>query len=95
MDIIIQIISSHEIEDDVIVFAVLEQVDEVDDVGMLAHLEHLDLTSLLEYFNVRHVFLFDLFDSGFFACLFMQGQLDEAELALTESLVKCVEFEHV
>lgn len=95
LDIIIHIISSHEIEHYIIVFAVLEQVDEVDDVRVLAHLEHLDLTSLLEYFNVCHVFLFDLFDSSFIACLLMQGQLDQAELTLAESLVQCVIVEHV
>ena len=73
LDIIIQIVSSHEIKYYVTIFAVLKQVDEVDDVRVLAHLEYLNLTSLLEYFDVRHVFLFDLFDGGFIACLFMQG----------------------
>ena len=95
LDIIIHIISSHEIEHYVIVFAVLKQVNEVDDVRVLAHLENLYLTSLLEYFNVCHVFLFDLFDGGFIACLLMQGQLDQAELPLSEGLVQCVIVEHV
>ena len=62
---------------------------------MLAHLEHLNFSPLLEDLNVSHVLFLDLLDGDLLRCLLVQCKLDEAELALAESLVECVVLEHV
>jgi hypothetical protein len=62
---------------------------------MLAHLEDFDFASLLKYFNVGHILLFYLFDRYFEACLQLSGHLDESELSLAQSLLKCVKIKDI
>ena len=48
----------HVVEHDVVILAVLEDVNQVDDVWVLAHFQHFNFAPLLENFNMRHVFFF-------------------------------------
>lgn len=50
---------------------------------MLAHLEDLNLAALQLNIRHGHLFLRHNFDCDIFACLFVNGGLDEAELTLT------------
>ena len=43
---------------------------------MLAHLEHLDFTPLLEHFNMRHIFLFDLLNGHLLARMLVDRKFD-------------------
>ena len=56
------VIALHVLHHDVVVLAVLEQIDQLDYVVVLAHFENLNLSSLLSYLNRRHFFLFDSLD---------------------------------
>ena len=85
----------HKVQHDVVVFAVLEQIDKVDNVGMLAHFEHLDLSSLLENLNIGHILFLNLLNSDLLLGLLVSGQFNQTKLALTQGLGKVVKVRDI
>ena len=85
----------HILKDNIIEFAVLEQVNEPDNIGMLTHLQNLYLSSLLVYLNLLHVLLVDGLYRDFLAILFVRGKLYEAKLAFTKVVLEIIEVKHV
>ena len=76
LQIVKQVGTLHVVQHNIVVFTIFKQVDQVYDVGMLAHLKDLNFSSLLEYFNIRHVLLLDLFDGHFLFGFLVGCKLD-------------------
>ena len=73
----LQILQHHEV-----IVWIFKQVDQRDYVHVLTHLQHLNLSPLLKDLNMAHLLFLYLFDSHFFACLFVCGSAHNTELAL-------------
>ena len=62
---------------------------------MLAHFKYFDFSSLLEYFYVGHILLFNLLYGNFDTCFNLSCHFNKAELTLTYRLLESVKIKHI
>lgn len=62
---------------------------------MLRLFEHVNFTALLIDFDRLHIFFVDGLDGDLLSVLLVYGELDQAELALSKSVLDLVVVKHV
>ena len=75
--------------------SVLKQIYQTDYVLMLANLQHLNFASLLENFNMGHIFLFHLLYSNFDSRLQVFSHFYKAELAFAKCFFELIKIKHI
>lgn len=95
LNVVKQIFALHVLQHYIVIVGVFEEIDEGHNIWVLRLLQDVDLTALLVYLNRLHIFLVYRFDSHFLARLLVRCQLDQAELALAEIVLKLVVVEQV
>ena len=95
LDVIEQVAALHVLKDNIIEFAVLEQVNEPNNIGMLTHLQDLYLSPLLVYLNLLHILLVHRLYRDFLAILLVRGKFYEAKLTFTKVVLEIIEVKHV
>lgn len=95
LDVVKQVATLHVLQHNVVVFTILKQVNETDNIWVLAHLEHLDLSPLLIYLYLLHIFFVDCLDCHLLAIVLVCCQLHEAKLAFAEIALEVIEIKHI
>lgn len=95
LDVVKQVATLHVLQHNVVVFTILKQVNETDNIWVLAHLEHLDLSPLLIYLYLLHIFLVDCLDCHLLAIVLVRRQFHEAKLAFAEIALEVIEIKHI
>ena len=73
LDVVEEILTSHEFKHNEVVFTVFENVLQFDYIRVLAHFEDLNLPTLLENLNLLHISLLHDLDGCLSAVAFMSG----------------------
>lgn len=84
LDVVKEILSSHEFENNEIILAILKDVFQLYDIWMLAHFQDFNLSSLLEDFDLLHVGLFDCLNCCLCSISFVSSKFNHAKLTFAE-----------